>query len=81
MTMPENRALTPWPSAPIPGDRNCQPSDCVLDESEDQWVNDFIKRLDCAIADIDRNKPVLSIRMAPACPVAIPKRHYLNFTR
>jgi hypothetical protein len=81
MTMPENRALTPWPSAPIPGDRNCQPSDCVLDESEDQWVNDFIKRLDCAIADIDRNKPVLSIRMAPACPVAIPKRHHLNFTR
>jgi hypothetical protein len=81
MTMPENRALTPWPSAPIPGDRNCQPSDCVLDESEDQWLNDFIKRLDCAIEDIDRNKLVLSVGTAPACSVATPKRPHLNFTR
>jgi hypothetical protein len=80
MTIPEKRSLTPWPPAPISSDRNCQQSS-ALDESEDQWVNDFIKRLDCAIEDINRNKPVLSVGAAPACSVAIPKRHYLNFTR
>jgi hypothetical protein len=80
MTIPEQHALTPWPPAPIPSNRNCRQSNRVLDESEDQWVNDFIKRLDYAIGDIDRNKPVLSIRTAPACSVAIPKRPHLNLT-
>jgi hypothetical protein len=46
--------------------RNCRQSS-ALDESEDQWVNDFIKRLDCAIEDTDRSKPVLSVGTAPAC--------------
>jgi hypothetical protein len=80
MTIPEKSPLTPWPPALILSDRSCQQSGRALDESEDQWVNDFIKRLDCAIEDIDRNKPVRSIRTAAACSVAIPKRHHFNFT-
>ena len=63
------------------GDKNDQPSDRAPDESEDQWVDDFITRLRYAIEDIDRRKSVLSVRTAPACAAAIPKRTNLNFSR
>lgn len=61
MTIPEKCSPALWPPTSILSDTNYQQSDRALDESEDQWVNDFIKRLDCAIEDIDRNKSVLSV--------------------
>src|ERR1700694_2757970 len=37
----------------------------ALDATEAQRIDDFIKRLDCAIEDIDRQKSVLSVGTAP----------------
>ena len=63
MTDPEKCAPALLSPAPILGDKDHQPSDHVLDASEDQWVNDFIRRLHRAVADIDRRT---SVRCAKA---------------
>ena len=43
----------------------------ALDATEAQWIDDFIKRLDCAIEDIDRQKSVLSVGTVPAGCVSL----------
>jgi hypothetical protein len=45
---------TPWPSSPD----QSEPLERALEElvQEDQWIDDFIKRLNCAIADVVRKK-------------------------
>ena len=53
MTIPEKCAPALLSPASILSSKK---SDHAPDASEDQWLNDFIQRLHCAIADIDRRK-------------------------
>ena len=64
MTIPEKCAPALWPPTPILSDKNDRPSDRALDASEDQWVDDFINRLHCAIKNIDREKSALHAKAA-----------------
>ena len=49
---------TPLPPAPIADEKADERADCTLDDlmKEDQWINDFIRRLNYAIEDIVRKK-------------------------
>ena len=43
--------LTLLPAGASLGDTNDRQLDRALRETDDQWVDDFIRRLNCAIAD------------------------------
>jgi hypothetical protein len=53
MTIPETTRLTPLPMIAI--NKNDERLDRVVqDMLDDQWIDDFIKHLNCTIEDIDR---------------------------
>jgi hypothetical protein len=58
MTTPQ--ATLPMPLSPVPksDEKADERADCALADlmKEDQWVNDFIRRLNYAIEDIVRKK-------------------------
>jgi hypothetical protein len=56
MIIPETRSPTLWTPKAIPSDKDYELLDRALKETEDQWVNDFIKRLNYRIEDIRRKK-------------------------
>jgi len=57
MIAPERRPPTPWSPNTISSDEHYERLDRALREfSDDQWVCDFIKRLNCTIEDIVRKK-------------------------
>jgi hypothetical protein len=53
MTRPQR--LTLLPANATLRDKDDRRLDCALGETKDPWVEDFIRRLDCAIADVARN--------------------------
>jgi hypothetical protein len=58
MITPEARAPTRSPPKTISSDEDCEQLDRALNDlmKEDQWINDFIKRLNYTIEDIVRKK-------------------------
>lgn len=54
MTRPER--LTPLPADATLRDRDYRQLDCALVETEDAWVDDFIRRLNCAIEAVPRKQ-------------------------
>jgi hypothetical protein len=58
MTIPQDTAPMRWSPRTAPGHQGDGMGDHALDEleNEDQWVNDFIERLNYAIEDIGREK-------------------------
>ena len=58
MITPEALAPTRSPPETISSDEDCEQLDRALNDlmKEDQWINDFIKRLNYTIEDIVRKK-------------------------
>jgi hypothetical protein len=58
MIIPQDTAPMLWSPRTAPGHQGDEMRDRALDEleNEDQWVNDFIERLNYAIEDIGREK-------------------------
>jgi hypothetical protein len=56
MIIPHAPPPTLWPPKTISSDKDYEQLDPALKETEDQWVNDFIKRLNYRIEDIRRKK-------------------------
>jgi hypothetical protein len=54
MILPATAQATPWPRHTISGDQDLEPLDRALNDlmNEDQWVDDFIKRLNYRTEDI-----------------------------
>jgi hypothetical protein len=53
MTIPATTRLTPLPTIAI--NKNDERLDRIVqDMLDDQWIDDFIKHLNCTIEDIDR---------------------------
>lgn len=52
MTTPEKRSPTLWPPPRI--FKDYEQLERALKETEDQWLEDFIKRLNYKVEDIDR---------------------------
>ena len=56
MIIPHTPPPTLRPRKTISSDKDYEQLDRALKEIEDQWVNDFIKRLNYRIEDIRRKK-------------------------
>jgi hypothetical protein len=56
MILPEKTAPTVWPTKTISSDEDSERLDHALEDliKENQWINDFIKRLNYTIEDIVR---------------------------
>lgn len=54
MTIPAKLPPTRWSPVTISSDEDCERLDRALEEleKEDQWINSFIKRLNCTIEEI-----------------------------
>ena len=56
MTTPQKLPPTLWPPKTILSDWDDERLARVLIETEDQWINDFIRRLNHAVEDMVRKK-------------------------
>lgn len=56
MTIPQKRRPTLWPPRTILSDWDDKRLARVHKETEDQWINDFMKRLNRAVEDMVRGK-------------------------
>ena len=56
MIIPGTQSPTLWTPKAISSGKDYELLDRALKETEDQWVNDFIKRLNYRIEDIRRKK-------------------------
>ena len=56
MTIPQKRRPALWPPRTILSDWDDKRLARVHRETEDQWINDFMKRLNRAVEDMVRRK-------------------------
>ena len=56
MTIPQKLPSTLWPPKTVLSDWDDERLARMLKETEDPWVNDFIKRLNQAVEDLVRKK-------------------------
>jgi hypothetical protein len=54
MIVPEALPLTLWPLVPASSDEDERLDRALEEMTRDQWVNDFMKRLDYLLEDIGR---------------------------